>query len=219
MAYVHGQLDESEKAALERSLFTDAEAASALQQMQDLHGFLQEHLPVSTAQDNLVERLLEEHEREHPELGLPAPGRMVGWSSRHWVAWAAVFPMLLVGLQVLLPQPDVRWGQPHFAITQFRGVQDDDNERLNAWYGQFREQVEAAYQEVSQSGSSMRWKLQVVVEAVALDEYRIQVQGVDGQQGERRWELFVADLEDLEDKTAAWAAQVGRDLASLSEGP
>jgi len=135
-AYVHGQLTEDDRQALELQLRDDAELRRELLRTQQLNRFLRDHLAEAVeARAELENRVLEAVEAGGVRAKTPP-----WWRRRAFAGILAVAALLLVltGAPLYLRGP-VAWEAPQFTPLEYRGDPEPQHGRYT------REDAEACF--------------------------------------------------------------------------
>ena len=110
-AYLDGELNDAERAEVERRLADDPAAARLLEQLRSVRRVVQS-LPREPLGENLTQQVIEEAERRRGELSQPVP-LVRSWSerflNRRVIAWASL--TLLVGAAIAIHE---RWQKGSF---------------------------------------------------------------------------------------------------------
>lgn len=138
-AYVHGEMEVSERVAIEQAAAEDPELAAELERLESLNANLRQLIPLAEWTDQeLEDRVLEALEQDLPDeeeagrpaaepIAFPTPGIDISaWAIRLWstgIAAAAASLFIFGGVVHHLNGP-IGWSQPEFAVTQYRGADE-----------------------------------------------------------------------------------------------
>ena len=181
-AYVHGELPEEERAALEQALSEDAALASELAEIRALHGALGS---AKLADDELLEeRVLQAFDSEQSEItekkGVPTMGdttKRSFWSSPAIKVGFAVAACVVavLGFQ-LYTGPSLDWDDAEAITLAYRGTGGDESqykpEELLDFASSLRKEIQTTFDAAAEAEAEgkgwlpqrARWKLRIHIQ-------------------------------------------------------
>jgi hypothetical protein len=224
-AYVHGETDEKERAALERLLAKDEAFKSDLADVRGMDRKLRTLMPLMTWDEQKLEDcILEALDRNMSASGeavRPASRPATGLPFSRWtVALLAAAAVLLVVALWYPRDRAVRWAEPEVVPMLFRGA-DPEATRLEtqaraaACFAAVRQAVDANLKRRGVSGRD--WTLAFRFKQLPKGAFSIQIKAYSRGRFVREWteycrstETLLSRVDQFGDRVAAGLAEAGR---------
>ena len=241
-AYLHAQMDPSERRAFEDRMGEDPALQAELKELRILHKDLGELTPyLDESEEALEQRILRDYEGNASEQGPGSVTRLTGWladlreGTRTLVpmrtglglAVAAVLCVILLGTWHLMSGP-LDWGRPQIILATYRGAEEPTP--LKGYdQGVFRElhkllqvAVGEAYTTLDQEAEQEltgKWRLQATFRELPMGGFDVTLQATHAGNidDKRLWEERFVDQESFRDYALEWGQQIAKELVGTPQ--